>query len=249
MMSRDEGLRIVLIEDHVLFAESLTTVLRMDGYDARRLALEGLSGSSTQLLSKVAALRPDVAFVDLELGSLSSGMDLIRPLSESGVVVMVVTGDVEKARWGECVENGAAAVFTKFAAIDDIVTAVRRVANGLPTMTPEERTHLLRARREQVAWERVARRRLAMLTRREAEVLGMLMEGMQVGDIARARFVSESTVRTQVKAVLAKLQVGSQLTAVGLAHKARWAPPATIVPSQRRPAENRAGSPPSNHQR
>jgi len=61
----------------------------------------------------------------------------------------------------------------------------------------------------------------------------MLMSGLQVVEIARQSFVSESTVRTQVKAVLAKLQVGSQLTAVGLAHAAQWRPPSPE--SHRRP--------------
>jgi DNA-binding NarL/FixJ family response regulator len=63
------------------------------------------------------------------------------------------------------------------------------------------------------------------MTRREAEVLGQLMAGKQVSEIARLRFVSESTVRTQVKSILAKLGVNSQLTAVGLAHKLGWQPP------------------------
>jgi hypothetical protein len=52
------------------------------------------------------------------------------------------------------------------------------------------------------------------------------MAGQQVSEIARSRFVSESTVRTQVKSVLAKLQVRSQLSAVGLAHAVGWCPPA-----------------------
>jgi DNA-binding NarL/FixJ family response regulator len=51
------------------------------------------------------------------------------------------------------------------------------------------------------------------------------MTGRQVGDIAKLCFVSESTVRTQVKSILAKLQVSSQIGAVALAHRARWQPP------------------------
>jgi len=62
------------------------------------------------------------------------------------------------------------------------------------------------------------------MTRREADVLGQLMVGKRVTEIARARVVSESTVRTQVKAILAKLEVSSQLMAVGLAHEIGWRP-------------------------
>ena len=69
------------------------------------------------------------------------------------------------------------------------------------------------------------RERFDQITRREAEVLDLLMGGHQVSEIARTRVVSESTVRTQVKSILAKLQVSSQLTAVGLAHQVGWKPP------------------------
>ena len=59
-------------------------------------------------------------------------------------------------------------------------------------------------------------------------MLGELMNGRQVTEISRSRFVSESTVRTQVKSILAKLQVSSQLTAVGLAHQVGWRPPGEL---------------------
>jgi len=68
-------------------------------------------------------------------------------------------------------------------------------------------------------------RRLELLTPREAQVLGHLMEGRPVRDIAHVSFVSEATVRTQVKSILAKLEVTSQLAAVGAAHLVDWRPP------------------------
>ena len=61
--------------------------------------------------------------------------------------------------------------------------------------------------------------------RREAEVLGQLMDGRQVRQIAETSVVSEATVRTQVKSILSKLEVTSQIGAVGLAHHAGWSAP------------------------
>ena len=52
----------------------------------------------------------------------------------------------------------------------------------------------------------------------------MLVDGVRADDIAEAAFVSLSTVRSQIRSVLAKLGVGSQLAAVSLAIKAEWAP-------------------------
>ena len=155
--------------------------------------------------------------------------------------VVVVTSTTDRARWGECVEQGARKVIPKYAPLSDIVATVRRIDNGLPTMAPTERLELLERWHDQVAVEQGLRSRLDQLTRREAEVLGMLMSGLQVGEIARRRFVSESTVRTQVKAVLAKLQVGSQLTAVGMAHQAHWTPPRSEHDGSRRGSLERTG--------
>jgi DNA-binding NarL/FixJ family response regulator len=66
------------------------------------------------------------------------------------------------------------------------------------------------------------RRRLELLTPREKQVLGALIEGHNVREIARIGVVSEATVRTQVKSILGKLEVSSQLAAVGLAHHVGW---------------------------
>ena len=76
------------------------------------------------------------------------------------------------------------------------------------------------------------RRRLELLTRREQEVLGHLMSGRQVRDIAALGVVSEATVRTQVKSILSKLEVSSQLAAVGVAHQAEWQSPLRDQPGR-----------------
>ena len=71
--------------------------------------------------------------------------------------------------------------------------------------------------------------RLDQLTVREREVLAHLMRGRTVREIATVGVVSEATVRTQVKAILAKLDVTSQIAAVGLAHQVGWRPPQLAV--------------------
>ena len=60
---------------------------------------------------------------------------------------------------------------------------------------------------------------------RECEVLGQLMQGHSVRGIAEHSVVAETTVRTQVKSILAKLEVSSQLAAVGLAYRIGWQAP------------------------
>jgi DNA-binding NarL/FixJ family response regulator len=164
--------------------------------------------------------------LDLDLGVVGDTMRLLTTLSDENRSVIVVSGSADRVRRGEALAKGARAVISKSAPFSEIVDAVERTRNGLAVMSRAEREELLRDYREATEARRELHTKFSLMTRREAEVLGQLMAGRQVTEIARTRFVSESTVRTQVKSILAKLQVSSQLTAVGLAHELGWHPPA-----------------------
>jgi DNA-binding NarL/FixJ family response regulator len=143
-----------------------------------------------------------------------------------GVNVVVVTASADRSRWGEALRYGARATLSKSQPLNDILATVRRINAGLPVMTHEQREELLRLWHEQRRETQGIHERFGQLTAREMQVLGHLMLGHSVHDIAVASVVSEATVRTQVKSILAKLHVSSQLAAVGLAHQIGWRPPA-----------------------
>lgn len=214
--------RVLILEDHVLFAESLELALTLEGYAARRLPLPASPGSTGQLLATALRMRPRVVLLDLGLGAFGDGARLIRPLALSGANVVVLTACTDKYRWGECMRYGARKTMSKTQPLNEILGVIRRIHEGLPVVTAAEREELLRGWHEHRQEVQEQRRRLERLTPREREVLASLMEGLTVRDIAHSSVVSVATVRTQVKAILAKLEVSSQLAAVGLAHHADW---------------------------
>ncbi|MDH2414799.1 response regulator transcription factor [Nocardioides sp. CER19] len=218
--------RIVIVEDHVLFAESLDLALTVEGYDVRRVDVPVDGAGAGTLLSTLLRLRPRVVLLDLDLGAFGDGVRLIAPLAKAGINVVIVTASPDRGRWGEALRHGARAALSKSQPLNDILATVRRINAGLPVMTHEEREELLRLWHEKRRETQGIQERFAQLTSREAQVLGHLMLGRSVHDIATAGVVSEATVRTQVKAILAKLHVSSQLAAVGLAHRIGWRPPA-----------------------
>jgi DNA-binding NarL/FixJ family response regulator len=117
-------------------------------------------------------------------------------------------------------------VLSKGQPLSSILATARRINEGKPVMTFEERESLLRAWHQGRSELAETMTRLSLLTARESQVLGRLMRGCTVHDIAAHSVVSEATVRTQVKSILAKLEVSSQLAAVGMAHHVGWQPPA-----------------------
>lgn len=217
-------MKVVIVDDHQLFAESLEIALTIERYTVRRAAA-GSSGSLAATTTAVLRQRPDIVLLDLDLGHLGDGVALVGPLTEAGAAVVVVTASTDRGRWGECVEAGALKVISKSGPLDEILATVRRVATGVPVMSRDERTELLRVRHQRQLEQQELRGRLLRLSARERDVLGHLTLGRTVNEIASRETVSPATVRTQVKSILAKLEVSSQIAAVGIAHQVGWRSP------------------------
>lgn len=235
------GCRITVVQDQVLFAESVAIALKMEGHDVRRVPLDGTLRDVSSLLAMIRRTLPRLVLLDLDLGEHGSGMRLVEPLVVNGIMVIVITGREEPALWGEAIALGARRVISKAAPLNDVLDTIGRVNDGLPVVTSAERRDMIRAWHREAHEVREARAGLQRLTRGESEVLAHLIAGREVRQIARHRVVSEATVRTQIKAVLGKLGVSSQVAAVGLARRAGWdsvnrtAQPRLVSASRQRP--------------
>ena len=194
--------------------------LRVEGLDA----LVAPELEIDAILERAADFNPDIAVLDLYLGELLS-IPLIRPLTDRGVTVVMLTGVKDKAMLGRCLEEGAVGVISKEADFDSLRQAVLDASRGQAVLSERERVDLLEAAAEQ---RRLDKDRLApfrTLTKREAVILSHLAQARSAEEIAQAEFVSLATVRSQIQAVLRKLGVNSQLAAVALARDAGWPPP------------------------
>ncbi|GAA3818612.1 response regulator transcription factor [Nocardioides panacisoli] len=214
--------RIAVVDDHQLLAESLGMALSVHGYDVRRIPVPATGGAPGALVAAVQRIRPRVVLLDLDLGGFGDGGRLLGPLSRSGIRVVVLTGSIDPPRWGAALASGASTVVAKSRALNEVISIVRRANEGLSVMDGRERDDLIAAWHDRLARQDADEDRLARLTPRESEVLAALMDGRSVRDIAAASVVSTATVRTQVKSILAKLDVSSQLAAVSLAHRCHW---------------------------
>ncbi|CAN5642444.1 response regulator transcription factor [soil metagenome] len=220
-MTRNLGSsRVAVVEDQTLFAEALDVALTLEGHDVHRIALTTNDRAVGSLLSSVLRVRPQVVLLDLSLGAAGSGVPLIDPLAHSGAAVVVITGSCDQVLWGEALRAGASTVLPKSEPLNTILATIRHISNGRRVLPRETREQLIGGYLNNKSEVHDLRRRLETLTPRERYVLGHLMHGRTVREIAVLSVVSEATVRTQVKSILAKLHVSSQLAAVGIAHRA-----------------------------
>jgi two-component system nitrate/nitrite response regulator NarL len=209
---------VTIVEDHRLLAEVLRSELSAKGLDVSVVAPRPLPA----LLADVVDRQPDLVLLDLDLGKFGAGERLVGPLRAAGIRVVVVSGTDDIARVADALDAGAFGYCAKTCAFDalvaKIVAALRADRPLDEVLRRQLRADLARKDAEQTArWARFDR-----LTDRERLTLVALSRGQSVRDIARLWVVSEATVRTHVRAVLAKLEAPSQLAAVAAALSTGW---------------------------
>ena len=212
--------RVALVDDHRFLVQSLALALRAAGHDALVIDPDG------DVLAQIQDWHPSVVVLDLQLANGVRGDDLIAGLATRDRLVVVLTAEIDPARWGACLMRGAHGVISKTAPLEDVVSAVTSAAEGRPVVTEADRMAWLRANDHASREAEQAGVPFRRLTPREQEVLAALVDGQPAAVIADRAVVSEATVRSQIRAVLRKLGVASQLQAVAKARRAGWSGPA-----------------------
>lgn len=207
--------RVLLVEDHPLLADSLRFCLSAESYEVEVAPVDSRQG----VLDVARRMLPDVVLLDVDLGEpIRDGATLVAPLAALGATVVVVSGTTQPSRVAACIEEGAAGFVPKSRPLEELVAAVRDALDSRPLLGDEEKARL-RAELDEVRRRRAG---LERLTPREAAILSGLVDGIPVATLAERAFVSEGTVRSQIRAILTKLDVNSQLGAVAVARKAGW---------------------------
>ncbi|HEX3542644.1 MAG TPA: response regulator transcription factor [Acidimicrobiales bacterium] len=218
---RDNGPnRLIVIDDDALLAQLLAIELGAEGLD-----VEIAAGPTVEsVLQQVRTLAPVVVLLDLNLGPpLGSGLDLIGPLRQAGGQVLMMTTDQNGAHLAACVEAGAIGIVDKASGFHDLVAAVCHAIAGEQVLSEGQRQDFVSILRAQRLADGMRLAPFASLTPREQLVLAALMAGEAADAIAVRSNVSLATIRSQIHAVLLKLGVNSQLAAVALAQRQRWA--------------------------
>ncbi|MCP3988849.1 MAG: response regulator transcription factor [Actinomycetia bacterium] len=213
-----EPRRVVIIEDHPLLAAGLQAGLEQSGAEVD--LLDPRVGPD-QLLNTISSRRPDCVVVDLGLPFSGGGLALIRPLVGATNRVVVLTGEADRQRLARASGEGAEVVLSKAEPLADIVDVILRVANGQVVRAGQQGSLAAELHRYEAEQNKLYAP-FAGLSPRERQVLAGLMNGHGPSTLAERHYVSVATIRAQIRSVLGKLGVRSQLEAVVLAHKNRW---------------------------
>lgn len=211
--------RVVIIDDHRMFAESLSHLLSADD----DLEVAGIASSGEAGLELVLQSQPDVALIDYRLPD-QDGVALTRTIHEHlpDVHVVILTGLNDERVLLAAIEAGVSGFLTKDRAADDVTEAVKAAAAGEALIAPDMLGRLL------PRLERSEQGLGADLTARERQLLERVAEGGTNKAIARELHLSVNTVRNYMQALLAKLDAHSKLEAVAIATRAGLLEPPPI---------------------
>jgi DNA-binding NarL/FixJ family response regulator len=203
-----EVVRVVVIDDHQMFATSLAQAL-----DAEPgLRVVAVASSAATGAEAIAANAPDVVLLDHRLPDADGVAEIesLRRLRPSAKVV-VLTASTSDRLLVRAMEAGAAGFLEKTQPLEDVIAGVRAAAQGELVVKPQLLGRLLpRLRRNE-------RRVGSTLTEREQEILELLAEGRSNADIASHLHLSVHTVRNHVANLSAKLDAHSKLEVLAIA--------------------------------
>ncbi|HEY2937562.1 MAG TPA: response regulator transcription factor, partial [Gaiellaceae bacterium] len=205
------SLRLLIVDDHPLTRDALASLLAQHGFDVAGQAADG-----TEAIRLAGELAPDVILLDLSMPGLD-GLDALPRLRDAApsCEVVVLTADGTEENLLAAIRGGAAGYLLKSEPPERIVEFVRGVGRGEAALSGAIARRLVDQLREGGGRETGVPDSIAsVLSAREVEVLLLLDERLDTDEIAKRLFISEHTVRSHVKGVLAKLGVSSRREAV-----------------------------------
>ncbi|HEY7049490.1 MAG TPA: response regulator transcription factor [Jatrophihabitantaceae bacterium] len=215
-------IRVLAVDDEPMVCAHLRTILGSSGdIEVVAEAHDGL-----EALTQIDAVRPDVVLLDLRMPDLDglAALERIAARPDPPVVVVLTTFDADEHVL-RALHAGAVGFLVKSTPPEDLIQLVRVAAEGHTVLSPAAARRLIAASTDQRAARERARRQVAMLTDREAEVLMLLGGGLSNAQIAGRLFLSEATVKGYVSRMLVKLDCANRTQIGLLAHEAGLAGP------------------------
>ena len=211
----DSPLRVMVVDDHPLWRDAVERDLKDAGLDVVAVAANG-----REALARFPAARPQVVVLDLQIPApdgVQVTAEIVR--QDPSVRVLILSASGEDADVLAAVTAGATGYLVKSASREELLAAVRRVAQGDPVFTAGLAGLVLGEFRRR-SDEPASSQPDSGLTERETEVLRMVAKGLSYRQIAERLVLSHRTVQNHVQNTLRKLQMHNrvELTRYAIEH-------------------------------
>lgn len=201
-----EKIKVLVVDDHAVVRSGLASILAAQP----DMAIVGEAKDGPEAVDKAFELKPDVILMDIFMPNLS-GIDAMIAIKEKvpEARVLILTVSESEENLFRALRFGAQGYLLKSASIDEVIAAVRQVADGQGMLSPHAATRLIAEFRHEGDQP--------SLSNRELQVLRLLGEGLSNIEIANRLYIGESTVRTYLGRLLDKLHLRNRAEAIAYA--------------------------------
>jgi two-component system nitrate/nitrite response regulator NarL len=209
-----QTIRILLVDDHILFRKGLVSLLS----DSGGLHVVGECGDGCEAVQRARELMPDVVLMDVRMPGMN-GIEATRQiaLQVPHVKVVMLTVSEDDADLFEAIKAGARGYLLKNLEPEDLRRMIRAVAAGEAALSPAMAARILDEYNTATLRQRPAPQ--AALTEREEEILSLLVGGLGNKEIAHRLSISQSTVRNHLHNILYKLHLDNRVQLAIYAYK------------------------------
>ena len=200
------AVRLLLVDDHRMLREGLRRSMESYGFNVVGEASDGEEG-----LRMARALLPDVVLMDVTMPVLD-GVEATKRIRQScpETRVVMLTMHADRDVLTKAIRVGASGYLVKDASTDDVADAVRAVANGDGTLSPEFARSMLREARTLLSPEPSS----PVISKREEEVLQLVADGLSTTEVASKLYISVKTVKNHLASIYQKLDTADRTQAV-----------------------------------
>jgi DNA-binding NarL/FixJ family response regulator len=212
-------IRVAIADDQVLFCSGIQMLLESQD----DLEFAGAAYDGDAIVALAAEVRPDVILMDIRMPKADGITATQRILASAGADaprIIVLTTHQRDTAVVEAISAGASGFLMKDATPEFLLASIRTVHSGKSVISPSTAIaliHDLAPARPGPANDAV----ISVLSTREKEVFLLAARGLSNNEIATSAFISESTVKSHISSILAKLDLSSRLQLVALAYEHR----------------------------
>ena len=197
--------RVMVVDDHPMWRDAVERDLAAAGFEVVAVA-----GTGEEAVRRFAATRPEVVVLDLQIPP-PGGVEVTATVlsQDPSARVLILSASGEQADVLEAVKAGATGYLVKSASSEELLDAVRRVAQGDTVFTPGLAGLVLGEFRRMSSEPETPPGE--QLTERETEILKMVAKGLSYKQIAERLVLSHRTVQNHVQNTLRKLQLHNRV--------------------------------------